>query len=125
MSLQNELLNARDRIVQLQARSSEIANFLPRPPKDLEISDADMIALEGQVSCLTCRVLDVRAVDPGIWRPFWQAAYSDWGSRAEGPSRFWELVQHHLRETERHLDSLLRHEGHSRCPSCGALIDHK
>lgn len=74
-------------------------------PRDLQIDNQEMVALERHIGEVAARRLGVPTVDKAIWRPFWLAAYEDW-DRSAGPMFFWEAVNRHLVSTEQFLLSL-------------------
>jgi hypothetical protein len=97
------------RIAALTKRAEDIESRIVARrdvPKEIQIADVDMIELEKLISTEAASASGVPSIPRAIWRPFWTAAYEDWGDRSGGPEAFWGHVRRHLKLTADFLLSL-------------------
>lgn len=98
---------ALQRIRLLRARARKVGDLVRSDravPRELQIDDKEMIALENHIASIAATELGVASVDKAIWRPFWTATYEDW-DRSAGPIHFWEAANRHIASTEEFLAS--------------------
>ena len=91
----------------LRCRAVRIAATLPTPEEPF-FDDSEMLELEKRIAVIVSEGFGVRTVAKECWRPFWSAAYEDWGVRETGAAGFWAYVQARLTDTERILLELER-----------------
>lgn len=104
----DDVTEAIERVRVLRANAARIATTLPHPEKPF-FDDNEMLRLEAEIGQMAASGFGLASVPPSRWRPFWTAAYSDWGSRQTGPAGFWAYVQARLTDTENLLLDLRRH----------------
>ncbi|HEX8734407.1 MAG TPA: hypothetical protein VF721_03740 [Pyrinomonadaceae bacterium] len=109
--LEERLKSHRYRIESAKTKSEKIIKWMDnegeytKVPLDMQLSDEDMLALEKNIEQTACGILGLSSLDDGIWRPFWNAAYKDWG-REHGPLTFWRHVFLQLNNTLEFLSYL-------------------